>query len=234
MIQTVMERHGRSRIPWSPFGDTSRLAVFGRPWLYQPPEQQCCNQGATRCRQNVNPASPIRVHGQPPPHGVWLCWHGGCCRFSVRAVTLKAFACSRALVFSRRLLRMSEALWALPSFHLHYHAPQSRPSTASIEAPLRSASPTQIGPLQTIVQTKGLAFSSPMTRRKRISPTTPEDKRFQILYACGERLCFSSVGHLPHRPNRLSILDIRGLEPCPQFIQQSGTGLAPARLASAG
>jgi hypothetical protein len=108
------------------------------------------------------------------------------------AVTLKTFACSRALAFYRssigwsklglsvggrsgdavwlrRLLPRSEPLGAQPSLHLYHDAPRSeqtrsRPSTASIEAPLHSASATQIGPLETTTQTRGLTFASPMGR----------------------------------------------------------------------
>ena len=111
---------------------------------------------------------------------------------SVGAVTLKAFACSRALAFYRssigwsklglsvggrsgdavwlrRLLLRSEPLGAQPSLHLYHDAPRSehtrsRPSTASIEAPLHSASATQIGPFETTTQTRGLTFASPMGR----------------------------------------------------------------------
>ena len=129
---------------------------------------------------------------------------------SVGAVTLKAFACSRALAFYRpsigwsklglavggcsgdavwlrRLLRRSEPLGAQPSFHLHYDAPRSeqtrsRPSTASIEAPLHSASATQIGPLETATQTKGLTFASPMSVRTRHITNNSSHKRFQTLY----------------------------------------------------
>jgi hypothetical protein len=127
------------------------------------------------------------------------------------AVTLKAFACSRALAFYRpsigwsklglavggrsgdavwlrRLLRRSEPLGAQPSFHLHYDAPRSeqtrsRPSAASIEAPLHSASVTQIGPLETTTQTRGLAFASPMGVRTRHITNNSSHKRFQTLYA---------------------------------------------------
>src|SRR5207248_6130120 len=129
---------------------------------------------------------------------------------SVDAVTLKAFACARALAFYRpsigwsklglvvgghsgdavwfrRLLRRSEPLGAQPSFHLHYDAPRSeqtrsRPSTASIEAPLHSASATQIGPLETATQTKGLTFASPMSVRTRHITNNSSHKRFQTLY----------------------------------------------------
>ena len=129
---------------------------------------------------------------------------------SVGAVTLKAFACARALAFYRpsigwsklgfavggrsgdavwlrRLLRRSEPLGAQPSFHLHYDAPRSeqtrsRPSTASIEAPLHSASATQIGPLETATQTKGLTFASPMSVRTRHITNNSSHKRFQTLY----------------------------------------------------
>ena len=130
--------------------------------------------------------------------------------FRKRQVTLIAFACSRALAFYRpsigwsklglavggrsgdavwlrRLLRRSEPLGAQPSFHLHYDAPRSeqtrsRPSTASIEAPLHSASATQIGPLETTSQRKGLAFASPMGVRTRHISNNSSHKRFQTLY----------------------------------------------------
>jgi hypothetical protein len=120
---------------------------------------------------------------------------------------LKAFACSRALAFYRpsidwsklglavgcrpgdavwlrRLLRRSEPLGAQPSFHLHYDAPRSeqtrsRSSTASIEAPLHSASATQIGPLETTTQRTGLAFASPMGVRTRHITNNSSHKRFQ-------------------------------------------------------
>ena len=123
---------------------------------------------------------------------------------------MKVFACSRALAFYRpsigwsklgfavggrsgdavwlrRLLRRSEPLGAQPSFHLHYDAPRSeqtrsRPSTASIEAPLHSASATQIGPLETATQTKGLTFASPMSVRTRHITNNSSHKRFQTLY----------------------------------------------------
>ena len=127
---------------------------------------------------------------------------------SVGAVTSTAFACSRALAFYRpsigwsklglapggrsgdavwlrRLLRRSEPLGAQPSFHLHYDAPRSeqtrsRPSTASIEAPLHSASATQIGPLETTTQTRGLTFASPMGRSHAL---------------CHQQLCTQAVPH---------------------------------------
>jgi hypothetical protein len=129
---------------------------------------------------------------------------------SVGTVTLKVFACSRALAFYRpsigwsklgfavggrcgdavwlrRLLRRSEPLGAQPSFHLHYDAPRSeqtrsRLSTASIEAPLHSASATQIGPLETATQTRGLTFASPMSVRTRHITNSSSHKRFRIFY----------------------------------------------------
>jgi hypothetical protein len=145
----------------------ANTAPVGEPWMWP-----------------LDAAPLIRIHGQHPT--------GALHPRSVGAVTLKAFACSRALAFYRpsigwsklglavggrsgdavwlrRLLRRSEPLGAQPSFHLHYDAPQSeqtrsRPSTASIEAPLHSASATQIGPLETTTQTRGLTFASPMGR----------------------------------------------------------------------
>jgi len=124
----------------------------------------------------LDAAPLIRIHGQHPT--------GALRPGSVGAVTLKAFACSRALAFYRssigwsklglsvggrsgdavwlrRLLPRSEPLGAQPSLHLYHDAPRSeqtrsRPSTASIEAPLHSASATQIGPLETTTQTRGL------------------------------------------------------------------------------
>jgi hypothetical protein len=135
----------------------------------------------------LDAAPLIRIHGQHPTEAL----RPG----SVGAVTLKAFACSRALAFYRpsicwsklvlsvggrsgdavwlrRLLRRSEPLGAHPFLHLYYDAPRSeqtrsRPSTASIEAPLHSASATQIGPLETTTQKRGLAFASPMGVRTR-------------------------------------------------------------------
>ncbi len=148
----------------------------------------------------LDAAPLIRIHGQHPAGRPG----------SVGAVTLKAFACSRALAFYRpsigwsklgfavggrsgdavwlrRLLRRSEPLGAQPSFHLHYDAPRSeqtrsRPSTASIEAPLHSASATQIGPLETTTQRRGLAFASPMGVRTRHITNHSSHKRFQTLY----------------------------------------------------
>jgi hypothetical protein len=133
---------------------------------------------------------------------------GRCAPVRWGVVTLKAFACSRALAFYRpsigwskrglavggrsgdavwlrRSLRRSEPLGAQPSFHLHYDAPRSeqtrsRPSTASIEAPLHSASATQIGPLETTRQRRGLAFASPMGVRTRHITNNSSHKRFQI------------------------------------------------------
>ena len=129
---------------------------------------------------------------------------------SVDAVTLKAFACARALAFYRpsigwsklglvvgghsgdavwfrRLLRRFGPLGAHPSFHLHYDAPRSeqtrsRPSTASIEAPLHSASATQIGPLETTTQGRDLAFASPMGVRTPHIANNSGHKRFRTLY----------------------------------------------------
>jgi hypothetical protein len=146
----------------------ANAAPVGEPWMW--------------------PLAPlIRIHGQHPT--------GALRPGSVGAVTLKAFACSRALAFYRpsigwsklglsvggrsgaavwlrRLLRRSEPLGAQPSLHLYYDAPRSeqtrsRPSTASIEAPLHSAFATQIGPLETTTQKRGLAFASPMGVRTR-------------------------------------------------------------------
>ena len=125
------------------------------------------------------------------PHS-WAAPDGGVAPRFGGAVTLKAFACSRALAFYRssigwsklglslggrsgdavwlrRLLPRSEPLGAQPSLHLYHDAPRSehtrsRPSTASIEAPLHSASATQIGPFETTTQTRGLTFASPMGR----------------------------------------------------------------------
>jgi hypothetical protein len=129
----------------------ANAAPVGEPWMWP-----------------LDAAPLIRIHGQHPT--------GALRPGSVGAVTLKAFACSRALAFYRpsigwsklglsvggrsgdavwlrRLLRRSEPLGAQPSLHLYYDAPRSeqtrsRPSTASIEAPLHSASATQIGPLE--------------------------------------------------------------------------------------
>jgi hypothetical protein len=63
----------------------------------------------------------------------------------------------------------------------------SRPSTASIEASL-SASATQIGPLETTTQRRGLAFASPMGVRTRHITNNSSHKRFQTLYAYLEYL----------------------------------------------
>jgi hypothetical protein len=158
----------------------------------------------------LDAAPLIRIHGQHPT--------GALRPGSASAVTLKAFACSRALAFYRpsigwsklglsvggrcgdavwlrRLLRRSEPLGAQPSLHLYYDAPRSeqtrsRPSTASIEAPLHSASATQIGPLETTTQKRDLAFASPMgvraspmgVRTRHITNNSSH-KRFQTLYA---------------------------------------------------
>ena len=134
-------------------------------------------------RVPLDAAPLIRIHGQQPT--------GALRPGSVGAVTLKAFACSRALAFYRPSIGWSklglsvggrsgdgsEPLGAQPSFHLYYDAPRSeqtrsRPSTASIEAPLHSASATQIGPLETATQRRGLAFTSPMGVRTRHITTT--------------------------------------------------------------
>jgi hypothetical protein len=143
-------------------------------------------------RAPLDAAPLIRIHGRHPA--------GALRPRSVGAVTLKAFACSRALAFYRpsigwskvglavggrsgdpvwlrRLLRRFEPLGSHSSFHLCYDAPRSeqtrsRPSTASIEAPLHSASATQIGPLETTTQRRGLTFASPMGVRTRHSATT--------------------------------------------------------------
>ena len=147
----------------------------------------------------LDAAPLIRIHGQHPT--------GALRPGSVGAVTLKAFACSRALAFYRssigwsklglsvggrsgdavwlrRLLPRSEPLGAQPSLHLYYDAPRSeqtrsRPSTASIEAPLHSASATQIGPLETTTQKRGLAFASPMGVRTRHITNNSRHQRFQ-------------------------------------------------------
>ena len=149
----------------------------------------------------LDAAPLIRIYGQHPT--------GALRPGSVGAVTLKAFACSRALAFYRssigwsklglsvggrsgdavwlrRLLRRSEPLGAQPSFHLYYDAPRSeqtrsRPSTASIEAPLHSASATQIGPLEMTTQRTGLAFASPMGVRTRHITNNSSHKQFQTL-----------------------------------------------------
>jgi len=127
---------------------------------------------------------------------------------------LIAFACSRALAFYRpsigwsklglavgsrsvevyfhTSLRRSEPLGARPSSHLHYDGPRSqqtrsRPSTASIEAPLHSASATQIGPLETTSQKKGLTFTSPMWAFARVISAT-------TLATSGSRLSIENIG----------------------------------------
>jgi hypothetical protein len=148
---------------------------------------------------SLNAAPLIRIHGQHQ--------RGALRPGSVGAVTLKAFACLRALAFYRpsigwsklrlavgghsgdavwlrRLMRRSEPLGAP---HLHYDAPRSeqtrsRPSTASIEAPLHSASASQIGPLETTTQSRGLASASPMGVRTRITNNSSH-KGFQTIYA---------------------------------------------------
>jgi hypothetical protein len=167
----------------SPFGDGGEITTG-------------CDQAATSCCAAY-------------PHS-WAAPAGAVAPGSVGAVTLKAFACARALAFYRpsigwsklglvvggrsgdavwfrRLLRRFEPLGAHPSFHLHYDPPRSeqtrsRPSTASIEAPLHSASATQIGPLETTTQGRDLAFASPISVRTPHIANNSGHERFRTLY----------------------------------------------------